>query len=152
MRWGIVGSEAAKFTRVTEPIARLAIRDLLRIGDTVISGGCHLGGIDKWCVEEARAMGLDVVEHLPKCRRWKGGYEDRNILIAEDCEEAVCITVKTLPPGYTGMTFPLCYHCKTTDHVKSGGCWTVKYARRLGKPGRIIVVDGAGYASQTQAA
>lgn len=139
--WGIVGSEAAKFTPVTEPLARAAIRALFRPGDKVVSGKCHLGGIDEWSIEEARAFGLECWEHPPRVRSWEYGYKPRNKLIAEDCTEAVCLTVKTLPPGYTGMRFPLCYHCGTKDHVKSGGCWTVKHARSLGKPGRIIVIE-----------
>lgn len=138
--WGIVGSEAAKFTPETEPQARARIRALLRPGDEVASGACHLGGIDEWSIEEAKKMGLRTREFPPKRYTWTGGYKDRNILIAEYCTEAVCITVKELPPGYTGMRFPLCYHCGTKDHVKSGGCWTVKYARLIGKPGRIIVI------------
>jgi hypothetical protein len=148
MIWGIVGHEDAKFTTVTEQYAREAIRALLRPGDEVVSGDCPLGGIDKWSIEEAKAMGLVTREHSPKVHSWDGpgGFKDRNILIAEDCEEAVCIVVRTLPPTYKGRRFPYCYHCATrenpkpTDHVKSGGCWTVNYARKLGKPGRIIII------------
>jgi hypothetical protein len=39
------------------------------------------------------------------------------------------------------MKFDLCYHCGTKDHVKSGGCWTVKYARKLGKQGKVIIIE-----------
>jgi len=139
--WGIVGSEAAKFTPETEARARAAIRALLKPGDMVVSGSCHLGGIDTWAIEEGRKLHLECWEHPPKVRSWDYGYKPRNMLIAQDCTEAVCITVKALPPHYTGMRFPLCYHCKTNAHVKSGGCWTVNYARSLGKPGRIIVIE-----------
>jgi hypothetical protein len=142
MIWGIVGSEAAKFTPFTERRAKEEIRALLSPGDKVISGKCHLGGIDIWCIEIARAMALETEEHAPPRRVWTGGYKTRNEKIAQRCHEAVCITVRELPPGYDGMRFDLCYHCMTKDHVKSGGCWTVKYARSLGKPGRIIVIDG----------
>lgn len=140
MRVGIVGSEAQKFTAQTEREARRIIRSLLEPGDVVISGKCHLGGIDVWAVEEARALGLGVVEHPPKSRQWTH-YKERNIKIAEDSDHVVCITVRTLPPGYKGMVFPLCYHCRTSDHVKSGGCWTVKHARAIGKTGEVLVVD-----------
>jgi len=139
--WGIVGSEAAKFTQATKPMAFARIRGLLRPGDKVVSDACPLGGIDAWAIQIAREMGLECWEHAPKTNDWDTGFKPRNILIAQDCTEAVCLTVKSLPSTYRGRTFPLCYHCGTTDHVKSGGCWTVKYAReRLGKPGRIIVI------------
>lgn len=138
-----MGSEAAKFTAKTEAKARDIIREILgRPGvDTVVSGGCHLGGIDIWAVEEAKAMGLHTVEFLPAERSWNGGYKIRNENIANNSEETICITVRELPPGYAGMRFKLCYHCGTTDHVKSGGCWTTKYARSIGKPGYTIVID-----------
>ncbi len=155
--WGIVGSEAKKFTPVTEPKARSAIRALLKPGDKVVSGRSPLGGIDEWSIEEAIAMGLEWWEHPPRVDSWEGrkgaggvwldGFKDRNIKVAVDCTEAVCITVRELPPTYRGRRFDYCYHCATEenpkprDHVKSGGCWTVKYAReKLGKPGRIIVI------------
>ena len=139
MKIGIVGSEAAKFTPETEQLAREAIRSLLSVGDAVISGGCHLGGIDKWAVEEAQKLGLDFTEHLPVVLSWTG-YKARNIKIAKQSDLLVCITVKALPEGYKGMRFPLCYHCGTKDHVKSGGCWTMKQAKKLGKETRLIVI------------
>lgn len=144
MKIGIVGSEGAKFTPTTEAVARALIRSLLVPGDVVVSGHCHLGGIDIWAVEEARAMGLpDPIEFPPKTRAWTTGYKPRNLLIAQTADQVYCITVRTLPEGYTGMRFPLCYHCRTTDHVKSGGCWTVKQARMMGKPGKVLVVEAA---------
>lgn len=145
---GIVGSESAKFTPRTEALARQKIRDFITAAmitsapDRVVvcSGACHLGGIDVWAIEEARLLGLDTIEYPPKVLSWEQGYKPRNILIAEKSNYVVCITVRELPPGYTGMRFKMCYHCKTTEHVKSGGCWTVKYAQQLGKPGHIAVI------------
>lgn len=139
MRIGIVGSEAAKFTPATEALARQTIRDLLTPGDIVVSGGCHLGGIDIWAVEEAHAAGCGTVEFLPVTRTWSG-YKARNKQIAQSSDVVYCLTVAELPPTYHGMTFSRCYHCNTDTHVKSGGCWTVKYAIRLGKIGDVIVL------------
>ncbi len=137
---GIVGSEAAKFTPATEALAREIIRKTLRGKSVVVSGACHLGGIDEWAVQEAKKLGIRrIVEFAPAKKHWDG-YKARNIQIAERAEKVVCITVKKLPPGFKGMRFPLCYHCKTTDHVKSGGCWTAWYAKKLGKPIEIIAV------------
>lgn len=140
MNIGIVGSEAAKFTELTELRARESIQDLLNLGDMVISGECHLGGIDIWAKEIAQENGVGYIGYKPKNLQWATGYKPRNIQIAEASDVVYCITVKELPPNYTGMRFPLCYHCGTRDHVKSGGCWTVKYAKKLGKEGFIIII------------
>jgi hypothetical protein len=140
---GIVGSEAAKFTKLTEPAARLAIRRLfLPEVSLVVSGGCYLGGIDVWSIEEAIIAGKPYKEFPAKERRWSGpsGYESRNVKIAEICDKLICIAVRELPPGYRGMRFDWCYHCRTGAHVKSGGCWTMKKAAKLGKLTELIVI------------
>lgn len=139
---GIVGSEAKKFTTLTEAKARQAIRDLLlaEAPELVVSGHCHLGGIDIWAIEEAIGLKIPTHEFPPATLSWEAGYKPRNIQIANLSDLVVCVTVAKLPPGYTGMKFPYCYHCGTTDHVKSGGCWTVKYARRNRREGRVIVI------------
>jgi hypothetical protein len=109
--------------------------------EEVVSGGCHLGGIDIWAAEIAREIpGMKVTEFLPESRNWIH-YKKRNLQIADRSEIVYCITVKNFPKEYAGMKFPYCYHCKTDDHIKSGGCWTVKQAEKKGKPGQIIVVD-----------
>lgn len=145
MRIGIVGSEQKKFTIGTEEKAREMIRILLRPlsfpGDLVVSGGCHLGGVDIFAIDEANKMKLRTREYLPPTRNWEG-YKFRNMLIAENSDVVYCITVKTLPLGYVKRGFEsYCYHCKTNEHIKSGGCWTVKQARLLGKLGYILVVN-----------
>lgn len=142
MRIGIVGSEAAKFTPETELQARAAINGIIDSfrPAVIVSGACHLGGIDIWAVEEGRRNRLDCIEHHPSNLRWSDGYRPRNIKIAEDSDLLVCITVKELPPDYKGMRFKLCYHCGTDTHVKSGGCWTMKYAKKLGKKTQLIVI------------
>jgi len=138
---GIVGSEAAKFTSETEKIARDSIKTLIDRHDRVVSGGCHLGGIDIWAREEATKQGIPFIEFLPKTRNWEG-YKKRNIQIAETSNVVVCITVKELPPGYRVRGFEkYCYHCKTDEHIKSGGCWTVKYAKGLGKNAFVAVIE-----------
>jgi hypothetical protein len=128
VRLGIVGSEQAKFTPEIEAAAREAIRDAIKRhgATTVVSGGCHLGGVDIFAEEEAKALGLDVVVYKPATLQWSGGYKERNLLIANGSDHCICITVKELPPTYRGMTFKGCYHClsRTPPHVKSGGCWT----------------------------
>ena len=139
---GIVGSEAAKFTAQIEAVARRVIRDLIRTHGAarVVSGRCLLDGVDIDAVEEARALGVAVTEFPPRTYSWQSGYMPRNVQIAEASDYVACITLKELPPGYAGMRWRLCYHCGTTAHVKSGGCWTVKYARKIGKSGEVIAL------------
>lgn len=148
MRIGIVGHEGAKFTPAAEGRARKAIRLLLSPGDVVISGKCHLGGIDIWAAEEGRAMGLEVIEHEPEVLQWnpigKKGFMARNLDIARDSEVVYSIVVDELPRDYRGMRFELCYHCNRKDHVKSGGCWTAKQAVKLGRRGEIIIIKQNG--------
>jgi hypothetical protein len=141
MRLGIVGSESAKFTAETEAKARQIIRNHISPGVHVVSGRCHLGGIDIWAVEEAVLKGNSFTEYPPASLHWEE-YKKRNILIAENSDIVICITVKVLPPGYRIRGFEkYCYHCQTSEHIKSGGCWTVKYAKKLNKSGVIIVVE-----------
>jgi hypothetical protein len=141
MKIGIVGSEAAKFTSFTKLRAMETIRELLINPGitTVVSGACHLGGIDIWAADVGHELGLEVIEHPPDRHCWDA-YRLRNLKIVHDSDKVVCITVKELPPDYTGMRFKLCYHCKTNDHVKSGGCWTMHRARLVGKQGELIIL------------
>jgi hypothetical protein len=58
---GIVGHAADKFTRETEAQAK---REITRVitdiycPDVVVSGGCHLGGIDVWAVKIGEGLGI----------------------------------------------------------------------------------------------
>ena len=89
-------------------------------------------------------MGREKVVFLPREHRWETGYKPRNIQIARHADIVHCIVLAALPPNYTGAkyTFPFCYHCATArpPHVKSGGCWTAKYAERIGKQAKWWIV------------
>jgi hypothetical protein len=158
---GLVGAEAAKFTKQTKIRACEVIEGLLLAAVSidpeaeVVSGRCHLGGIDIWSEEVARDLRWPdsrIIQYPPLGHSWTF-YRARNIKIAERCTKATCITVKTLPPdfraiGPDGQLLPgpggwefYCYHCQSREHIKSGGCWTVRYAKRLGKPGDVLVVE-----------
>lgn len=138
---GIVGSEGAKFTSYGEEAAHGVIIDILDLpGVTgVVSGGCHLGGIDIWAIELAKTRHLQTFEFLPKQHNWHF-YRERNLQIVGKSDEVHCITVDFLPSKYKGMTFTKCYHCGTNDHIKSGGCWTMKQAIIHGKLGKLHIV------------
>lgn len=138
---GIVGNEGAKFTPEAEEKARAIIRRLLAEPCVMVSGHCHLGGIDIWAEEEAKALGRETSIWIPAALNWSNGYKPRNIQIARKSDEVHCIVVATYPESYKGMRFQWCYHCETREHVKSGGCWTAKYAqKRYGKPAKWHVV------------
>ncbi len=144
---GIVGSEEAKFTEYGRQNALHYIKDIICAYDTkeVVSGGCHLGGIDIWAEEIAKENNKQTTIYYPYGLYWTE-YKKRNILIAERSDIVFCITVDKLPTNYDGMTFDNCYHCEKNTvipyppHVKSGGCWTMYKAIELGKRGQLIVV------------
>ena len=145
MKIGIVGAEAAKFTEAGKDRAIEAIEALLHPGVIVVSGHCHLGGIDIWAEDLAADYGLETEIYPPETLVWSTGFKPRNLQIARACDLCVCIGVDKLPPNFKGMTFKGCYHCArsgcSTPHVKSGGCWTVLQAGKLGKEMRWIIVE-----------
>lgn len=138
MRIAIVGSGADKFTPETEREAKAIIRFLLKYpGAVLVSGHSPLGGIDIWAEEIAKELGRRAHIFEPLVQQWNPsdsiGYKARNLAIAQDCDEIHVIIPATYPETYTDRRFKLCYHCKTSDHIKSGGCWTAKQAEKLGK-------------------
>ena len=147
MKIGIVGSEGAKFTDLGCGRAVAEIADILcrHQATHVVSGHCHLGGIDIWAEEVGQQLGLQLEIYPPKTLRWEGGYKQRNLQIAQNSDIVYCLAVDSFPPDYKGMRFPICYHCKGDypPHIKSGGCWTTKQARKLGKEGRLIIIHNA---------
>ena len=80
--------------------------------ERVVSGGA--AGIDTLAAGLARSQNIEVLEHLPKTRRWHDGFRPRNIKIAEDCDALVRIAL------FGGKTY--------------GSGWTRDYAAKLGKP------------------
>lgn len=146
MRIGIVGSEQAKFGPLSEGAARNLIMGLIHGEgvELVVSGECHLGGVDIFAKEAAIASEIEFLGFPPKELSWDKGYKPRNIQIARASDVVHCITLKQLPPEFNGMKFSLCYHCKRDDHVKSGGCWTAKYAKKLGKDSFLHIINPDG--------
>ena len=126
---GIVGSEKAKFSSIGEEKALQLLRDIISQPEVseVVSGGCHLGGIDIWAIQIAKELGVKTTEFIPEHLSWEF-YKKRNLLIARRSDVVHCITVDRLPDSFKGMKFDFCYHCKTDTHIKSGGCWTMKQA------------------------
>lgn len=145
MNIGIVGHAADKFTPLKEQLARELIRSILSLPDAVlVSGRCHLGGVDVWAEEEADKLGLKKMIFPAKTHRRATGYKPRNLLIANFSDVVHVIVVKEYPEGYNGMRFKYCYHCGTDTHVKSGGCWTGLQAKKMGKPWVTYAIGDRG--------
>jgi len=138
---GIVGHEAAKFTPETEAKARAIIRTILEPEGTVlVSGRCHLGGVDVWAEELCAKLGREMLIFPPAKLNWNEGYRPRNIQIAKASDKVHVIVVAEYPGTYGGMRFNNCYHCNSSDHIKSGGCWTARYALAHGKEAEWHVI------------
>lgn len=106
----------------------------------MISGCCPLGGIDEWAEGVAKFMGVPFIPYPPLENNWERGFKPRNIQIAEASDIVHNIVVAKLPASYRGRLWHECYHCHTGEHVKSGGCWTAKYAQRIGREARWHII------------
>lgn len=141
MKVGIIGHGADKFTEEGEQYAKQIIATIIKgyqsLGEvTIVSGHSPVGGIDIWAEALGVDLGCDLDIKTPRQHRWDAeyGYKARNLDIANSSDVVYVIVVKEYPPNYAGMRFKSCYHCHSTDHIKSGGCWTGKQAQKLGKP------------------
>lgn len=84
-------------------------------------------GIDRLVREIAIEQRLDLKVFCSKQKHWEGygGFRERNIRIAEQCDEITSIVTKVKKED--------CYHHKlsTIPHERSGGCWTMEYAKHI---------------------
>jgi hypothetical protein len=144
MKIGIVGHGADKFTEKTKKKAQKTILDILdpvvllckdKEGVILVSGHSPVGGVDIYAEDICKKLGMPLDLKIPRQHIWDAeyGYKQRNLDIARDSDEVHVILVDKYPEGYKGMRFNKCYHCNTSDHIKSGGCWTGKQAGKLGK-------------------
>lgn len=157
MNIAIIGSEETKFNNETRLKAIGVIGSLLNdLSDTLVSGHCPLGGIDIWAEDLARTRGLNLLIFAPKRNNWSapGGYRDRNIDIAHNCDQVHVIVPKWYPDSYKGSKFRSCYHCDKRipailSHIKSGACWTAWLAKDLGKSITWHIVSELGLEIQS---
>ena len=144
MKIAIIGNSHNKFTNFGYECAKEQIVRILSHykPEIVISGHCHLGGIDIWVEQIARALGYPLDLKIPKQLEWDNeyGFKQRNIDIAKSCDMLFCIVVNKYPYNYEGIKFNGCYHDNLFDHVKSGACWTLKYTQNLNKFTQRIIV------------
>lgn len=149
MKMAIVGSGDDKFNEIGAINARNIIKKLLsRDKAELVSGHSHLGGIDIWAEEYADIIGIRKYIFPPKKLQWSTGYRIRNIQIVKACDEIHVIVPESYPANYVGMRFDECYHCGTTKHIKSGGCWTAKIAKLAKKPATWHIIRQNEYHSE----
>jgi len=125
IRVAIVGAEERKWdekrkAKAKEIIMRILLYYKFFSGCDVVlvSGRCPKGGVDIWAEEIADALGIKKLIFPPKKHSWYW-YRKRNIQIAENCD----ILFDIEPEG-----------------KRSGGTWTLNYARKLGKYVYLIEV------------
>jgi len=137
MKISIVGSQENKW----EPEQKFVAKDIIRqiIMDAwhkyeedliIVSGHCPYGGVDIWVEDIVKIYnligyhGIIMQIHSPEVRQWldkdgKIGYKTRNMKIAESD-----ILYDIEPKG-----------------KRSGGTWTMEYAKQLGKEIHLIEVE-----------
>jgi hypothetical protein len=136
MKIGIIGHGSDKFVPESKEAAINLIRKLLSKPDSIlVSGHSPVGGIDIWAEEVAQELEIPMEIKSPRQKSWEGeyGYKARNLDIARSSDEVHIILVADYPSNYKEQRFSECYHCHTSKHVKSGGCWTGLQAKKLGK-------------------
>lgn len=117
-----------------------------------VSGHCPKGGVDVWAEEIADQLGIKKEIYFAEVNQWedKGfvasnnwvgeqdielkGYRSRNIEIAVACTILYCIV-----PRLTGRYS--CVHCGRDNHPTNGGCWTRKYANKIGKETHLVLIE-----------
>ena len=142
MKVGIIGHGQDKFTPETEKKCKEEIEKVLsdsakEYSIIVISGRSPMGGVDIWAEEIAEKLGFKTMIFPAKVNQWNPvngyGFKARNLDIAKTSDEVHVFAVAEYPAGYSGIRFTRCYHCKSTEHVKGGACWTGKKALGFGK-------------------
>lgn len=137
------------------------------LGHTVlVSGHCHKGGVDIWAEEITDELGIqkeihpaictnetfiknghDEVMHdfqVPSGHYWIYHYKPRNIGMAKSCDVLYCIVPK-MPKGdqeyCSEYSQSYCRHCNEWGHPTNGGCWTMKYAKSIGKETHLVIIE-----------
>ena len=119
-----------------------ALQEIIKIGENhkdciIVSGHSPRGGIDILAEMYADFTKKEKIIFKPDTTEWndvgeKKGYKTRNLEIAETCDILYCISVPKKEKS--------CYHCKQFTHEKTGGCWTMREAKKLGKKTKLIIL------------
>ena len=125
MKIAIVGSShlSEGEERTARQVSSTILKNYLKQGTvTLISGGAK--GVDTQAEDVAKQLGIECKIFKPAEQNWDG-YKVRNLRIAQECDVLYCLPTK--------LKMEPCYHCNTTDHERSGACWTLKQAKILKK-------------------
>jgi len=128
----------------------------------LISGRCPKGGVDIWAEQLADELSIKKEIFAPEVNQWNDkvlsdlhggefvayGYKSRNTKIAKTCDVLYCIVPKTfdatkfgtIPYGMRNKT-TFCNYCDTFEHPTNGGCWTMKFTKKLGKETHLVVIE-----------
>lgn len=148
MKLAIVG--ASNLSDNQENDARKTIIFIIREYQKELEFTTSLGHIDHLELVTGDAKGIDAIvrdmaeeQNIPcrvftsKVKQWEGdllhdGFKERNLRIVAYCDNLVCFAsqLRNTP----------CYHCGTSEHERTGGCWTMKKAKESNKPTRLIVI------------
>lgn len=110
MRLAIVGSQGKAWTPIAMTVVRIYIASAITLlePDIVISGGSPGGGVDDWVRAEMHARGWlhRFEEFKPAVNNWMGigGFKDRNMNIAESCDQLISIRSKDSTTYGSGWT------------------------------------------------
>ncbi len=164
MKIAIVGPQLSKW-KSKEQIekTKTIIEELLtsflvtKQNPVLVSGHCPKGGVDIWAEEIAKKLGCCDPKFIfqAEVNKWEDqkvtessghtdiykGYKSRNIQIAEACDVLYCIVPKKIEPLWFPQKEGFCKHCEVFGHTSNGGCWTMKYAKELGKEIHLIVIE-----------
>ena len=133
MKLAIVGTSvdlSENEDRDIRQIVALILKDYVPLETTIISGGAK--GVDTIAHEIALPLGFAVKPILPLGIGWKFN-KARNIEIAEECDELICISV----PVHTQKCY---HHVEPQNHEKTAGCWTLKKVKEMKKPQQLVVI------------
>ncbi len=108
----------------------LILKDYDPLETTIVSGGAK--GVDTIAHEIALPLGFAVKPILPVGIGWNFN-KARNIEIAEECDELICISV----PVHTEKCY---HHVEPQNHEKTAGCWTLRKVKEMNKPQQLVVI------------
>jgi len=161
MKIGIVGPSLPKWKskeqidKAKREIERILVEYNRNREDAIlVSGHCPKGGVDTWAEIVADSLGVTKEIYPAEVNKWEDkvvflnpsgfqtikekrkGYKSRNIQIAEACDVLYCIV-----PSAVNSEYLFCKHCSDFGHPSNGGCWTMNYAKKLGKETYLIVIE-----------
>jgi len=126
MKIAIVGSQGRYWTPETRKTAVLKLVEILNMYNkpnvdiVVVSGVCPYEGMDIYAEVVATIFGYEL-ELYPARTKDRIGYRERNYQIAKACDVLYCFD-----PRGRGW---------------SGGKWTMKMAKELGKETHLVEID-----------